>query len=407
MRVATLEILQATAHEQEGSRVRCLLKVRCKGGEIQSFSEEGDSPSETIAALISQLCVRPIVFLESRSVVRSEDVEPSEPEPVQSTLNKQYIVAVEEHTPRSDETKRAGVGRFVATEEAKGLILAALRAASNAGLLKAAYRANNQKFLRSIAKELVDEQQTAWGLDRLTGIARLEAEAIALEHLNQAASAAVVTAANHPKADSILSLFDTSAWLFDRQGTRRDSYTDTELWLAWYPGVENNNLNLGDVIETMPVTPDIKIPWIVRVFENPEGWIRFRGAVHLEDHDVLHVLLGRGLQDQDEAFVVGFAMGTAKKKSTIQSRLLRFALTYLYPEPYRIPKYLQPAFNLGFECGMETGSKDLYKRSLSELRSLSLGEARQEAEIDMEVVLRYYEMEQQKIPFTIASLRLP
>jgi hypothetical protein len=217
----------------------------------------------------------------------------------------------------------------------------------------------------------------------------------------------VLTAANYPRPDSILNLFDTSAWLFDSQGRRRDAYTDTDLWLAWYPGVHNDQQTVDEVIRTMPAAPPSKIPWIVRMFENPESWVRFRGAVDLEDHDVLHVLLGRGLQDQDEAFVLGFAMGTAKKVSWLQYWVFKLVLARLYPEPYRIPRFLQPAFNLGVRCGQATGAKDLYKRHLKRLRGLSLADARKEAEIDMGVVSDFYEQERQQIPFTIASLRLP
>ena len=156
-----------------------------------------------------------------------------------------------------------------------------------------------------------------------------------------------------------------------------------------------------------PTTPASKIPWIVRLFESPTSWCRFRGAVDLEDHDVLHVLLGRGLQDQDEAFVLGFAMGTAKQVSWLEYKIFQFALSRLYPEPYRIPRFLHPAFQLGVKCGQATGARDLYKRPLKRLRSLSICEARREAKIDPHVLRDFFRQEQLAIPITIASLRLP
>ena len=127
----------------------------------------------------------------------------------------------------------------------------------------------------------------------------------------------------------------------------------------------------------------------------------------MEDHDVLHVLLGRGLQDQDEAFVLGFAMGTAKKVSWLQYHIFQYTLSRLYPEPYRIPRFLHPAFQLGVKCGQLTGARDLYKRPLKNLRSFSIQEARREAGIDSEVLREFYRREQLAIPITIASLRLP
>ncbi len=79
----------------------------------------------------------------------------------------------------------------------------------------------------------------------------------------------------------------------------------------------------------------------------------------MADDDVLHVLLGRGLQDQDEAFVLGFAMGTAKKVSWFQYHIFKQVVVRLYPEPYRIPAFLLPAFDIGVQCRMKTGRKDL------------------------------------------------
>jgi hypothetical protein len=256
-------------------------------------------------------------------------------------------------------------------------------------------------------------QETATQIHQLSSadtpdeIQQLLTESLLLESFNKVASAAVITASNHPRPETILSLFDTSVWLFDSDGLRRDSYTDTNLWLAWYPGVNNDELTVDEVIQSMPAAPDFAIPWIVKLFENPTSRLRFRGAVDLEDHDVLHVLLGRGLQDQDEAFVLGFAMGTAKSISSIETAIFKFILTRLYPEPYRIPNFLKPAFDLGLQCGKETGHKKLYKQNLKQLRHLPLGEARKQAGIDMSTVKSYYQREQERIPFTIASLRLP
>lgn len=353
------------------------------------FEGHGVTREQAVSASLSQLCVRPCSISRVSSLASEGE-------------GWQVIVAVEDAT-----RELAGVGRYMAADQDSGLVIAALRAASHAGMLKSAFRANNQKVFRGWSQDLMRELAGILQLEQLDEFQRLDAEGIVLEHLNRVASAAVVTAANYHKPDSILSLFDTSVWLFDSQGRRRDSYTDTTLWLAWYPGFQNDEQTVDEVIASMPAAPESKIPWIVRLFENPESWIRFRGAVDLEDHDVLHVLLGRGLQDQDEAFVIGFAMGTAKRVSRLQYWIFKFVLARLYPEPYRIPKFLQPAFDLGVKCGQKTGAEDLYKQHLKRLRPLTLKEARQQAGIDMSVLRRYYELEQQQIPFTIASLRLP
>lgn len=373
------------------SRVGCEIRIRSKAGEVVSLSGEGSSKSDAIADAVSGVCTRRVDVHRISALPHADG-------------RQQITVAVAQS---GNDSQRAGVGRVVCADSDTGTVMATLRAVSHAGLLKAAYRANNQKNFRQWSRELMDDLGSTLDTSALDRWQRLEAESVVLEYLNRVASAAVVTAANYPKPDSVLSLFDTSAWLFDGQGARRDAYTDTDLWLAWYPGIDNGNFSVEEVIRSMPAAPETEIPWIVRLFENPSSWIRFRGAVDLEDHDVLHVLLGRGLQDQDEAFVLGFAMGTSKRVSRFQYWVFKFVLARLYPEPYRIPTFLQPAFDLGVRCGQETGQRDLYKRRLKDLRSLSLDEARHRAGIDVRVLRTYYELEQQQIPFTIASLRLP
>ncbi|MCM2371526.1 hypothetical protein [Aporhodopirellula aestuarii] len=411
LRVAMVEVRDVTIAKSPPGPVQCSLRIKklssqsietdrdvepdsC-GGTLLVAS--GETEVAAIVAVISQICRKPLHVI-SQQIENVNDAW-------------QCVIAVSGEPVEGSDSPRGGSGRATAERAEVAWTLAIIRAANHAGLLKSDYRANNQKTLRQWSREAVQEITDAFAryqtpVDSDPALT-LDAEGIVLDCLNRVASAAVITATNHPRPESILSLFDTSAWLFDEHGRSRDSYTDTDLWLAWYPGVDDDQRTVDEVIRSMPAAPATAIPWIVRLFENPTSPIRFRGAIDLHDHDVLHVLLGRGLQDQDEAFVLGFAMGTAKKISRIQYHVFKFLMAHVYPEPYRIPGFLQSAFDLGVECGQKTGAVDLYKRPLKELRSLTIEEARWRAEIDMDIVRSHYQTEQQQIPFTIASLRLP
>ncbi len=398
LRIASLDISQIScshSRDPERERWRFEMSLSSKQGRTQNISGSASTLEQAAIETITNLCLRPIALISVRKNAVGELT--------------QFIATIQGTKTPND---RQGVGRFVSQSDATddhavALLVSILKAASHAGMLKAEYRANNQKVFRQRSAELLNDLQSALKLTELDEHAKLEAQSIILDEMNRVASAAVLTATNHPKPDTILSLFDTSVWLFDSLGHRRSSYTETELWLAWYPGIDNGQLTVDEVIESMPKAPASKIPWIVKLFENPTSWLRFRGAVDLEDHDVMHVLLGRGLQDQDEAFVLGFAMGTAKKISLFQYWVFKLILAKVYPEPYRIPGFLQPAFDLGFQCGKQTGKRNLYRQQLKQFRNLPLEQARREAGIDMGVVKQFYEQEQQAIPFTIASLRLP
>ena len=58
------------------------------------------------------------------------------------------------------------------------------------------------------------------------------------------------------------------------------------------------------------------VPFIIRLFENPK-YNLFPGSVTLEAHDIIHVLLGRGLLPKDEAFVILFASIKTSSKLVI------------------------------------------------------------------------------------------
>jgi hypothetical protein len=395
--VATLEIEELHFEGKSLSsgsmpdHLECRLTVRDKEGKSHCLKGFGSSDSEAIAVAVSGLCRVPLAVGLAESFVRDD-----------GRFRCRVVVEREQKG-----TKSVGVGRAVASSERMAFCIAILRGVHHAGWLKLEFAANNQKALRGAAHELTRELVDTLGLGSVSELKRAEAEGCILESFNRIASAAVITATNVPDSSSVLRLFDTSAWLYDAQGRRRDNFIDTDSWLAWYPGLDNESMTIEQVLLTLPKVPASEIPWLIRLFENPESPFRFRGAIHLAEHDILHVLLGRGLQDQDEAFVLGFAMGTAKKVSRFQYHVFRWFMVHVYPEPYRIPKFVLPAFDIGVRCGKETGNKNLYRESLQELKPLTISEARKRCGIDPAVLRRAFREEQTAIPFTIAGLRLP
>ena len=178
-------------------------------------------------------------------------------------------------------------------------------------------------------------------------------------------------------------------------------------WRTWCPGLDNDALSLRDVLATLPAAPPAAIPWIVRLFENPQGWLRLHGAVNLRNHDMIHVLLGRGLLGQDEAFVIGFTMGSTKAVSWLERTFFKFVVSQIYPHPYRISWRTLAAYDLGLEAGREMGVPNLHLRLHEEMLDLPLGEIRSRLGIDTRRLRGFYAREQMALSGTAASLRLP
>ena len=178
-------------------------------------------------------------------------------------------------------------------------------------------------------------------------------------------------------------------------------------WRTWCPGLDNDGLTLRDVLATLPAAPPTAIPWIVRLFENPQGWLRLHGAVNLRNHDMIHVLLGRGLLGQDEAFVIGFTMGSTKAVSWLERMFFKLVVSQIYPHPYRISWRTLAAYDLGLEAGRELGVPNLHLRLREEMLDLPLGEIRGRLGIDARRLRGFYARERMALPGTAASLRLP
>jgi len=80
---------------------------------------------------------------------------------------------------------------------------------------------------------------------------------------------------------------------------------------------------------------------MVQLVENPKfsmpGFRLFHGAVDLKRHDDIHLALGRGLLPKDEAFAIGFTMGTSNKVSTAEEKLFGWISKHLYPVSTSLP----------------------------------------------------------------------
>lgn len=190
-------------------------------------------------------------------------------------------------------------------------------------------------------------------------------------------------------------------------GSPRRERLDTAFWSEWHPGLDNDHLTLREVYDTLPGFPASKVPEIVRKYENPDSPVAFPGAVSLLRHDLVHILLGRGLLDQDEAFVIGFTMGTAKDELTEKHvGTMKAVFQAAYPEPYRIAEEDLIAFDLGVRTGREMGMKDLYKYPIEDFMYMPIGHMRRTLGINTERLRAIYREESEKIPNTLETARL-
>lgn len=176
----------------------------------------------------------------------------------------------------------------------------------------------------------------------------------------------------------------------------------------WVPGfVQPDTRTLGSVLRTLPANRPDEIDSLVRLVENPSSPYALPGAVALDRHDCIHVLLGRGLLGPDEAFVVGYTMGAAS--SSIDRELLetfKLIAKRLYPRHYRMTEADLFVFDLGYQVGARSSVRIDSVPLERELDS-TVDALRAKTGIDMAALHAVYAAEKALFPNAIASARLP
>lgn len=117
-------------------------------------------------------------------------------------------------------------------------------------------------------------------------------------------------------------------------------------------------ITLGDALLTMQGSESAlsqdDVPLIIQLVENPQyefTYDPFPGRVTLEQHDCIHILLNRGMSGQDEAFVIGFTMGSSKRLSFFKQELFLAIARFLYPTTYRFSQAERQIFREAAKLG--------------------------------------------------------
>lgn len=152
------------------------------------------------------------------------------------------------------------------------------------------------------------------------------------------------------------------------------------------------------------------IPLIIKLVENPAysipGFTLFHGAVDLLTHDYIHILLGRGLLPADEAFTIGYTMGSTKKVTTAEASLFEAITRYLYPDAYQFDECDIKVFRAGLNIAEASDGRRLDQVDYGPLLETSLGEIRDRVGIQTKRLIDYYQTEKRLYPDSKASSRL-
>ena len=153
-----------------------------------------------------------------------------------------------------------------------------------------------------------------------------------------------------------------------------------------------------------------EIPLMVQLVENPKfsipGIRVFHGAVDLKQHDFIHIVLGRGLLPKDEAFTIGFTMGTTNKVTTTEETLYALISKYFYPKVYKFDDADIAIFKDAVRLGYISNCVALDEFDFSPYMDTSLRQLREVLQLEKDLLVAYYKIEKQRYPDSKASQRL-
>ena len=153
-----------------------------------------------------------------------------------------------------------------------------------------------------------------------------------------------------------------------------------------------------------------EVPLLVQLVENPRfdlpGVEIFSGATDLRQHDYLHLLLGRGLLPKDEAFVLGFTMGSTNRVGEVEERLFALIARYAYPKTYRFDDEDVAVYKDAVRLAYVSDCRALAEVDFEPMLDWPLGRIRQEVGVEEDLLRAYYAIEARRYPKSVESQRL-
>ncbi|HJN83528.1 MAG: hypothetical protein QF749_06170 [Verrucomicrobiota bacterium] len=145
-----------------------------------------------------------------------------------------------------------------------------------------------------------------------------------------------------------------------------------------------------------------EVPLIIQLVENPKydlpGIDLFHGSTNLETHDYIHILLGRGVLIKDEAFVLGFTMGSSNRVTTTEEKLFAFVTKYIYPKDYSFTDEDMEVFKDAVRLGFISDCKSLAKVDYRQYLDWPLQKIRDDIGIETDLLKAYYAIEAKRYP---------
>ncbi len=196
------------------------------------------------------------------------------------------------------------------------------------------------------------------------------------------------------------------------RGRRRPAPAQPDAWRKWHVPLSRGTTTLNAAYDSLRAIAlkQRDVPLLVQLVENPRydlpGIEIFSGATKLRTHDYLHILLGRGLLPKDEAFVIGFTMGSTNRVGAVEETLFTLIARYLYPKNYRFDEEDVAVYKDAVRLAYISDCKPLAEVRFGSMLDWPLRKIRKAVGLEEDLLLAYYNVEAKRYPKALESQRL-
>jgi hypothetical protein len=186
----------------------------------------------------------------------------------------------------------------------------------------------------------------------------------------------------------------------------------SERWRAWHVPLSVEDMTLREAHADLATfgMRQRDVPLLIQLVENPRfdvpGIEIFCGATNLLLHDYIHIVLGRGLLPKDEAFVIGFTMGSTNRVGDIEEKLYALIARYLYPAGYRFDDEDEQVYRDALRLGYVSDCRSLAEVDFAPMLDHSLAAIRSRIGLEPDLLRAYYGIEKRRYPRSTESARL-
>lgn len=181
---------------------------------------------------------------------------------------------------------------------------------------------------------------------------------------------------------------------------------------SWYLPTTYDQLTIQEGLDYLAIVaaPQGQIPEIIRWTEGKDSHLVknfFYGGVELGAHDCIHLLLGRGLLTKDEAFIIGFTMGSTNKLETLNKDIFAYIAAHYYPNAYQMDEEARRVFMDAAKLGHIYQCKPLDAIKFEPFLNTTIRDVRSQHQLPLGLIESYYrDIEKVRFPDDKASQRL-